>query len=155
MVLQTEGTVDFSEYRHSQDTSLHVIIKYTVVQKQRIQRPVFLTAKWPLLWLHHATVARWWLNLGFPLTQPSTSSRFYVLHDWESTYSQEENTAPLPAAKISDIMLKTMGILKVSLLYYTVFYSLAYNNSNDRYWRANICQHQLPTQYTAYFLTVC
>jgi len=61
-----------------------------------------------------------------PQPSPSTSSRFYVLHNWESTYSQEENTAPLPTAKISDIMLKTMGILKVSLLYYTVFYSLAY-----------------------------
>ena len=41
------------------------------------------------------------------------SSRFYVLHDWEHTYSQDKTTAPLPAVEISDIMLKTMGILKV------------------------------------------
>ena len=49
----------------------------------------------------------------FCLPQPSSSSRFYVLHDWEHAYSQDENTTPLPVVEISDIMLKTMGILKV------------------------------------------
>ena len=46
--------------------------------------------------------------------QPSSTSQFYVLHDWQATFSGEQGIAPLPAAKISDIMLKTMGILKAS-----------------------------------------
>jgi hypothetical protein len=50
----------------------------------------------------------------YPLSpQPSSTSRFYVLNDWQDTFSTEQGVAPLPAAKISDIMLKTMGILKV------------------------------------------
>lgn len=43
---------------------------------------------------------------------PSTTSRFYVLNDWQDTFTQEKDIAALPAAKVSDIMLKTMGILK-------------------------------------------
>lgn len=46
--------------------------------------------------------------------QPSTSSHFYVLHDSYGTYGQEKGgVAPFPALKTSDIMLKTMGILRV------------------------------------------
>ena len=49
------------------------------------------------------------------LIQPSTSSRYYILNDWQSTYTDEKNVPPFPAAKISSIMLKTMGILQVSV----------------------------------------
>ncbi len=49
--------------------------------------------------------------------QSSGGSRFYVLNDWQSTYSNAEDVAPIPAIAVSDIMLKTMGILKVSLMY--------------------------------------
>ena len=52
-------------------------------------------------------------NLAIAHTQPSSSSGYYVLHDWQNTYSREGNTAAFPALSVSDIMLKTMGILKV------------------------------------------
>ena len=62
-----------------------------------------------------ASICKWQFIIAFVvcLPQPSSSSRFYVLHDWEHTYSQDKTTAPLPVMEISDIMLKTMGILKV------------------------------------------
>ena len=47
------------------------------------------------------------------ITQPSSTSGYYVLHDWQNTYSKEASTAAFPALSVSDIMLKTMGILKV------------------------------------------
>lgn len=53
------------------------------------------------------------MGVDILFSQASPSSRFYVLHDWEHTYSQDKSTAPLPAVEVSDIMLKTMGILKV------------------------------------------
>eukprot|EP00731_Ephydatia_muelleri_P030424 Em0021g947a len=42
---------------------------------------------------------------------PSANSRFYVLHDFHNTYSNEEGTT-YPALQVSDLLLKTMGILK-------------------------------------------
>lgn len=52
----------------------------------------------------------WEIN---PKSSPSSSSGYYVLHDWQNTYSKDDNTATaFPALAVSDIMLKTMGILK-------------------------------------------
>lgn len=49
------------------------------------------------------------------LSQPSSTSRFYVLNDWQNTFAKNKDVStPLPAARTSDIMLKTMGILRVS-----------------------------------------
>ena len=46
--------------------------------------------------------------------QPSSSSGFYILNDWQSTFSEDtSSTASLPATAISNIMLKTLGILRV------------------------------------------
>ncbi|XP_064394297.1 uncharacterized protein LOC135341623 [Halichondria panicea] len=50
----------------------------------------------------------WQINIK---ASPSGGSRFYVLHDWQNTYSNAE-VSPFPATDLSDIMLKTMGILK-------------------------------------------
>jgi hypothetical protein len=46
--------------------------------------------------------------------KPSTKSRFYVLNNWDKeggVYNGKEST-PFPADQVSDIMLKTMGILR-------------------------------------------
>ena len=50
-----------------------------------------------------------------PSLQPSATSGFYILHDWQNTYSGD-SSLPLPALSVSDVMLKTMGILRVCLL---------------------------------------
>ena len=47
-------------------------------------------------------------------SQASFTSGYYVLHDWQNTYSRDTNVAAFPAKSVSDIMLKTMGILKVT-----------------------------------------
>ena len=54
-------------------------------------------------------------SVYFP--QESVSSRFHVLHDWtigggDGVYDSSVSSL-FPAAQLSDIMLKTMGILRV------------------------------------------
>ena len=56
--------------------------------------------------------------------QPSSGSRFYVLHNWRETYSLEEGLPAFPALSLSDILLKTMGILKVVPVLLQLFPSL-------------------------------
>ena len=51
-----------------------------------------------------------------PLLQPSAGSRFSVLHNWQETYSTAAAVPALPALSLSDVLLKTMGILRVSTL---------------------------------------
>ena len=53
--------------------------------------------------------------LSLLFLQESSSSRFHVLHDWSDGVFDIGVSSPFPAAKVSDIMLKTMGILRVSM----------------------------------------
>lgn len=56
--------------------------------------------------------------------QPSATSGFYVLNDWQDTFSDDGSATALPASSISNIMLKTLGILRVP---YTPYPSLLSN----------------------------
>lgn len=47
-----------------------------------------------------------------PQAEPSSSSGFYILNDWQNTFSEDGSTTALPASAISNIMLKTLGILR-------------------------------------------
>ena len=67
---------------------------------------------------HHPCLSPPFLPPSLTLSiQPSSGSRFFVLNDWQDTFSEDKNMAPLPAAKVSDIMLKSMGILRVCTLF--------------------------------------
>jgi renin receptor len=47
------------------------------------------------------------------LAKSAPSSGFYILNDWQSAFSEDTSTtAALPATAISNIMLKTLGILR-------------------------------------------
>ncbi len=48
--------------------------------------------------------------------QASSKSTFYVLHDWSvggGVFSLDATDDAFPADRISDVMLKSMGILRV------------------------------------------
>ena len=50
--------------------------------------------------------------------QASSKSTFYVLHDWSvggGVYSLDTTNSAFPADRVSDVMLKSMGILRVRL----------------------------------------
>ena len=52
------------------------------------------------------------INISF---QPSPKSRFFVLSNWNQGGGvyKESVSSPFPASQVSNIMLKTMGILRV------------------------------------------
>ena len=51
--------------------------------------------------------------------QSSSSSGFYIINDYQDTFAEDSgSTSAFPAAAVSNIMLKTLGILRVySILY--------------------------------------